>query len=471
MKQSRNKPNGTTMGISFDRMLPQCKEAENAVIGALLIESTAIHEVYELLSKDCFYDQAAGEIYDVIRSIWENGGKPDLICVAEELKKRGTLEMVGGPFGLAVLSGHVASSSHIREHASYIHQCHLQRQLVTIGQTITQQAIDTGNDVNDTISESLTMLENLASNMVYGGGPKPIGEAARQALQDYEERAEARKRGRNVGITTGFKVLDKHLNGFRKKQLIIIGARPAMGKTALALHMAKHAAMSGVPVVFFALEMEAARMADRLIIDMANVKSAPYRGGWLTETEKAAMFNGVGLVEQLPIYVDDTSNLNIKQIKARCINLQRKGQCGMVFIDYLGLLNTESTNRSYNREQEVMQASRQAKILAKELDIPVVLLCQLNRGVESRINQKGCEEIVPGLADLRESGAIEQDADVVLMLHRPEYYNSAVGKGVGIINIAKQREGITGKVKFGYNESLTRLYDLEDVQASEEAPF
>lgn len=470
MKQSKIRANGMITGISFDSVAPYSAEAESAVVGALLIEPTAIHEVYELLQKECFYNDALGEIYDAIRTVWESGGKTDMILVTEELKRRGTLDSVGGVYGISTLTSRIASTSHIREHAAYILDSYLKRKLILAGQAIIRQASETGADIADSITTSLTMLENLATKMEYGNGPKAIGTAARDALVDYEERERLHKEGRSVGITTGLRILDKHLNGFQKKQLIIIGARPAMGKTALALHMAKHAALSGVPVAFFTLEMEAARMADRLIMSLGSVQSIPYRGGWLTESEKAVMFNAVGLVEQLPIYVDDTPNLNIKQIKARCINLQRKGRCGMVFIDYLGLLNMETGNRAYTREQEVTQTSRQAKLMAKELNIPVVLLSQLNRGIEGKVSQKGAGEIVPGLADLRESGAIEQDADVVLMIHRPEYYDSNAEKGVGIINIAKQREGTTGKVEFCYNESLTNLYDRDDVQASE-SPF
>lgn len=458
------------MGISFDSLAPYSAEAEAAVIGALLIESTAIQDVYELLSKDYFYNDALGEIYDAVRTIWEGGGRPDLVCVTEELKRRGTLDTVGGPYALAQLTSCVASTVNTREHAAYIHDSYLKRKLITTGQAIIKQATEIGSDIADSITEALAMLEALAMKMEYGNGPKPIGTAARQALFDYEERERMHKEGRSVGITTGLRILDKHLNGFQKKQLIIIGARPAMGKTALALHMAKHAALAGVPVAFFTLEMEGPRMADRLIMSLGSVQSIPYRGGWLTESEKAVMFNAVGLVEQLPIYVDDTPNLNIKQIKARCINLQRKGRCGMVFIDYLGLLNMDTGKHSYTREQEVTQTSRAAKLMAKELDVPVVLLCQLNRGIEGRLSQKGAADIVPGLADLRESGAIEQDADVVLMIHRPQYYDADAEKGVGIINIAKQREGTTGKVEFCYNESLTNIYDRDDVQA-EESPF
>lgn len=472
MQQNKQKRKDTTTGISFDRMAPQCHEAEKAVIGALLIQADAIHEVYSLLKKEYFYNRELGEIFDTVKTIWETGGKPDMIRVCEELKKRGTLDEVGGAYGLAVLSGGVGTTSNIREHAEYIHQSYLQRQLILSGQEIIVSASDPSIDVADAIGESLAKLENLAANMEYGNGAKHIGEAARKSLEDYELRERLRLEGKSVGITTGLRVLDKHLNGLQRKQLIIIGARPAMGKTALALHMAKYAALSGVPVVVFSLEMDASRLADRLILSFGDIQSIPYRGGWLTDPEKSIMFKAVGFVEQLPIYIDDSPSLNMKQIKARCINLQRKGKCGMVVIDYLGLLNMKADNNAYNREQEVTQASRQAKLMAKELDVPVVLLSQLNRNIESKVTgQKTATVAVPGLSDLRESGAIEQDADVVLMIHRPEYYDNSAEKGVGIINIAKQREGKTGKVEFCYNESLTVFYDRDEVQQEQGNPF
>lgn len=472
MQQNRQKQRkDTTTGISFDRQAPQCLEAERAIVGALLIQSDAIHEVYSLLRKDYFYNGALGEIYDTVKVIWETGGKPDLIRVSEELKKRGMLEEVGGPYELSVLSGNIGTTTNIREHAEYIHQCFLQRELIKSAQATIMLASDPTIDVADAINESLTALENLAANMEYGNGAKHISEAVRKSLEDYSERERLRKEGKSVGITTGLRVLDKHLNGLQKKQLVIIGARPAMGKTALALHMAKHAALSGVPVVVFSLEMDASRLADRLILSSGEIQSIPYRGGWLTEPEKSILLNSVGFVEQLPIHIDDSPNLNMKQIKARCINLQRKGKCGMVVIDYLGLMNMKADNNAYNREQEVTQASRQAKLMAKELDVPVVLLSQLNRNIESKMSGKDKNLVaVPGLADLRESGAIEQDADVVLMIHRPEYYDTTAEKGLGLINIAKQREGKTGKVEFCYNESLTVFFDRETNQ-QEGRPF
>lgn len=472
MQKNKQKRKDTTTGISFDRMAPQCHEAEKAVIGALLIQADAIHEVYHLLKKEYFYNEPLGEIYDAVKTIWENNGKPDMVCIVEELKKRQKLDEVGGPYGLAVLSGNVGTTSNIQEHAEFIHQSFLQRQLIRSAQEIIVSAMDASVDVADAIEGALSSIENLAANMEYGTGAKHIGEVVRRCLEEYEERERLRLEGKSVGITTGLRILDKHLNGFMKKQLIVIGARPAAGKTALALHMAKHAALSGVPVAVFCLEMEDARLADRLILSSGAIPSIPYRGGWLSESEKSLMFNSIGMVEQLPIYIDDSPELSIKQIKARCINLQRKGKCGMAIIDYLGLLGMTADNKSYTREQEVSQASRQAKLLAKSLNIPVILLSQLNRGIESKINSvEDAKKIVPGLADLRESGAIEQDADVVLMLHRPEYYHSEAEKGVGIINIAKQRNGRTGKVEFCYNESLTVFYDRDDVQQEQGNPF
>lgn len=461
----------TTTETSLNSLSPQCIEAEKAVIGALLIQSDAIHEVYSLLRKDYFYNEALGEIYDTVSTIWENNGKPDLILVCEELKKRGTLHEVGDAYGLAVLSSNIGTTTNIREHAEYINQCYLQRQLIAAGQQIIRSAADPTVDVADAICNALSELEALAAKMEYGNGATPIREVIKKSLDEYAERERLRREGKSVGITTGLRLLDKHLNGFQKKQLVIIGARPAMGKTALALHMAKHAALSGVAVVVFTLEMEASRLADRLILSQGGIQPTHYRGGRLSDTEKNLLLQAVGSIDRLPIYVDDSSDLNLKQIKARCINLKRKGKCDMVVIDYLGLLNMKGDNRAYNREQEVTQASRQAKLMAKELDVPVILLSQLNRNIESKISNKEGRVAVPGLSDLRESGAIEQDADVVLMIHRPEYYDSTKEKGAGIINIAKQREGKTGLVEFCYNESLTAFYDKADAKPPEPQLF
>lgn len=471
-RNRQNTKKATTTGITSNKLYPQCQEAERAVIGALLVESTAIHEVYNLLHRDFFYNEALGEIYDTIKTVWENGKQPDMIVVCEELKRRGKLEEVGGFYGISCLASNVASAANLREHAEFIHQSHLKRSVAIVAQQVLKSALDETIDVSDAITDAMSNFEKLASAMEYAGGATHISEAVRKSLESYAERERLRQEGKNIGITTGLRVLDKHLCGFQPKQLIIIGARPAMGKTQLALHMAKYAALSNIPAAFFALEMDATDLADRLILSFGEVQSIPYRGGYLTDPEKSILGHSAGFTERLPIYIDDTPSLTMRQIKARCINLQRKGKCGIVFIDYLGLVDMETgSSNQYLREQKVAIASRQAKMLAKELNIPVVLLSQLNRGIESRISSaKGETDLCPGLADLRESGAIEQDADVVLMLHRPEYYDKNAEKGIGIINIAKQRKGKTGKVRFRYNESFTVFFD-EDEEQQDRRPF
>lgn len=471
MRQTRQNPKVTTMAASLtDKPLTHSVEAEKAVVGALLLESTAIHEVYHILSKECFYNEALGEIYDTVKCIWEKGGKPDMVVVVEELQRRGKLDEVGGVYGISVLTGAIASATNIREYAEYVHQNWLKRSVALFAQQVMMNAMDETVDIADAIQSAFSGIEQLAAKMEYAGGAVHISEAIRKSLSNYEERERLRAEGKSVGITTGLRSLDKHLSGLQKKQLVIIGARPAMGKTAFALHMAKAAARSGVPVAFFALEMDDVDLSDRLILSEGNVESLAFRGGWLGSEGKDALMRAASEIEQLPIYVDDCPNLNMRQIKARCVNLQRKGKCGIVFIDYLGLVDMEAgSNSQYLREQKVAIASRQAKMLAKELDLSVVLLSQLNRSIESRRESaKGVDaDLCPGMADLRESGAIEQDADVVLMLHRPEYYDAKPeNKGIGIINIAKQRKGKTGKIRFRYNESLTVFRDME-----EEVPF
>lgn len=469
-RQSIKQPATTTGTSSVDQLPARSSEAEKAVVGAILLESTAIHEVYGILDRDSFYNEALGEIYDTVKTLWENGRKPDMVSVTEELARRGKLEAVGGPYGITVLASSVASTVNIREHAEYVHQSHLKRQLSQLAAQLMQRAMDQTEDIADTIQAATQGIEEIAARMEYGGGTVHISEAVKKSVENYSERERLRAEGKTFGVPTGLHILDKYLCGFQKKQLIIVGARPAMGKTALALHMAKAAALSGVPVAFFALEMDGVDLSDRLLLSAGEMDSMAFRSGWLNQEGKEAMMRAASEIENLPIYVDDCPNLSMRQIKARCVNLQRKGKCGIVFIDYLGLVDMETgSSAQYLREQKVAIASRQAKMLAKELDLPVVLLSQLNRKVEGAISQnKGnAADVCPGMADLRESGAIEQDADVVLMLHRPEYYDAKPeNKGIGIINIAKQRKGKTGKIRFRYNESLTVFRDME-----EEVPF
>lgn len=449
----------------INRPLPHSREAEKAVIGALLLESTAIHEVASILTPECFYDAKLAGIYSAITAVSDKGIPVDMISVTKELIGNGSLEKVGGAYVISELTSRIASTVNIVEHSLYIHQLYLARQLAVTGQMITGRALDTSNDIEDVISDSIKQVEVIAEATCYGAQSVDIGQAARKAITLYSEREKLARIGAKVGIPAGLTKLDKIIGGWKPGQLIITAARPAMGKTAFMLMFARAAAFAGIPVLIFSLEMCVDDLTDRLMLSESGLDPDKYKNGYLSNDEKPVLCSATDNLSLLPITIDDTASLSIQQIKARAKNSQRKGKCGLILIDYLQLVDMRSNNKSYNREQEVSQCSRSAKLMAKELNVPVILLSQLSRKNEERADK------TPILSDLRESGAIEQDADIVLFLHRPEYYQETnAEKGVGKLIVAKHRSGATGIMRFKYNESLTRIWDY-DTQSEQKTPF
>lgn len=439
-------------GDTSSYSLPHNIAAEKAVIGMLLMESTAINEVMSILEPDMFYDANLSTVYSAVRSITDRGDKIDMLSVTRELICIGKLEEIGGPYLISELTMNVASSINIADHARYIHQLYLARKLAVTGQAITARALDQTNDIEEVISESLNEVENVAAKTCYNVNFVSVGEAARRSIERYSEREERVRKGVKLGVPTGLGRLDKCTGGFKPQEVIVLAARPAMGKTAYMLHMAKTAAAYGIPVAVFSLEMSEESLTDRLMVSEMPLNPDRFKNGYLSNEEKPIMCTAADRLSSLPISIDDTAGLSIQQIKARARNLQRKGKCGMVMIDYLQLIEMGG-GKGYNRENEVRDCSQAVKRMAKELNIPVVILSQLSREVEKR------EDKIPRLADLRESGAIEQDADIVIFLHRPEYYDIGEEKGKGIIRLAKQRNGDTGDFIFRYNENLSRFGD------------
>jgi replicative DNA helicase len=435
------------------QLLPNSPEAEKAVIGALLLDGAAIMEVNTILSPESFYISAYAAIYQAITDIYNRGDGIDMVSVMKELGASGKLDEVGGPYALSELASPVVSTSHITDHAMYLHQLELGRRLFMSCQDISAKSLDQGLDISDTIGEAIRQIEAIQEGMNYNAVFHPIGDASREAIALYDRRKALYKEGKISGISTGLKDLDYITNGgWKPGQLIILAARPAMGKTALALHFARSAALSGVPVMVFSLEMDVQGLTNRLIFSEQDINRYKFSVGRLSEDEEMKLCNAANSLYGLPLTIDDTSGLSMQQIKSRARSQQIKGKCGLVLIDYLQLTDMRSQNKTYNREQEVSQASRAAKIMAKELGVPVILLSQLSRQVEGRAIK------IPLLSDLRESGAIEQDADVVLFIHRPEYYDEkAAVKGEGIMRVSKQRDGATGDIAFKYNSNLTRI--------------
>ena len=329
------------------------------------------------------------------------------------------------------------------------------RQLILSGHKIMAMALDRTLDIEDTIYSGIKMLENIAKGMTVGTNTADLRTLSHESMSMYERRKENLLDGRKTGILTGIDKLDNTLLGLKGGQLVILAARPAMGKTAFALNIARTAAMSGHPTVIFSLEMSGVSLSDRMLIAHGDFNAAAFRKGALTDTEEANLSQSVDCLGELPITVDDTSGLQIQQISSVAKNLQRKGKCELVIIDYLQLVRIKSENRNYSREQEVAETTKFAKGMAKSLNVPVVLLSQLSRKCEER------QDKTPILSDLRESGSIEQDADIVLMLHRPAYYDRSEEQGMGIVRVAKNRDGRTGDVKFHHNKTLTRFTDYD----------
>jgi replicative DNA helicase len=435
--------------------LPSDKDVESAVLGMLLIESTAINAVSSVLTKDVFFNEANAAVYDAIDQVAKDGDVVDMMLVVSKLSKMGKLDEIGGPFYIAQLTSKVAMTTNLLAHALYLKELYMARQLILSGHKIMAMALDRTLDIEDTTYSGIKMLENIARGMTVGTNTADLRTLSHESMSMYEKRKENLLDGRKTGILTGIDKLDNTLLGLKGGQLVILAARPAMGKTAFALNIARTAAMSGHPTVIFSLEMSGVSLSDRMLIAHGDFNAAAFRKGALTDTEEANLSQSVDCLGELPITVDDTSGLQIQQISSVAKNLQRKGKCELVIIDYLQLVRIKSENRNYSREQEVAETTKFAKGMAKSLNVPVVLLSQLSRKCEER------QDKTPILSDLRESGSIEQDADIVLMLHRPAYYDRSEEQGMGIVRVAKNRDGRTGDVKFHHNKTLTRFTDYD----------
>lgn len=435
--------------------LPSDKDVESVVLGMLLIESTAINAVSSVLTKDVFFNEANAAVYDAIDQVAKDGDVVDMMLVVSKLSKMGKLDEIGGPFYIAQLTSKVAMTTNLLAHALYLKELYMARQLILSGHKIMAMALDRTLDIEDTIYSGIKMLENIARGMTVGLNTADLRTLSHESMSMYEKRKENLLEGRKTGILTGIDKLDNALLGLKGGQLVILAARPAMGKTAFALNIARTAAMSGHPTVIFSLEMSGVSLSDRMLIAHGDFNAAAFRKGALTDTEEANLSQSVDCLGELPITVDDTSGLQIQQISSVAKNLQRKGKCELVIIDYLQLVRIKSENRNYSREQEVAETTKFAKGMAKSLNVPVVLLSQLSRKCEER------QDKTPILSDLRESGSIEQDADIVLMLHRPAYYDRSEEQGMGIVRVAKNRDGRTGDVKFHHNKTLTRFTDYD----------
>src|SRR5690349_124422 len=448
--RKRRKTQVDLSSMVYGKVPPQAKDLEEAVLGAVMIEKSAFDTIVEILKPECFYVEAHQRIFMAMQSLANKSQPIDILTVAEELRSKEELEMVGGPYYVTRLTNSVVSSANIEAHARIILQKFIQRELIRISGEIIGDAYEDSTDVFDLLDDAESKLFEITNNHLRKNFDS-IDSVLVKTIQRIED---MRNRKEDItGVPTGFATLDRITYGWQQTDLIILAARPSVGKTAFALNLARSAALHPTKptgVAFFSLEMSASQLVQRILSAESEIWLEKIARGKLEEYEMKQLFQkGIQKLSTAPIYIDDTAALNIFELRAKCRRLKSKHNVGLILIDYLQLMSGAGDNKNGNREQEISRISRDLKGLAKELQVPIIALSQLSRAVESR--KEGNK--MPQLSDLRESGAIEQDADMVMFLYRPEYYDITANefgesnKGETHVRIAKHRNGSLETVK------------------------
>ncbi len=463
----RNQMKGNDLSnYVFGKVQPQALPLEEAVLGAIMLDKDALPIVLDIIRAESFYSDGHQHIYKAMLRLFEKSQPVDLLTVTEELKKSGDLETIGGPFYLVELTNRVASAANIEYHARIIAQKHIQRELISVSTKIIRDAYEDTTDVFQLLDDAEQGLFSITQQNL-SRGYESMGALASRALKALEELAE--KEDGLTGIPTGFTDLDRLTSGWQSSDLIIVAARPGMGKTAFTLSLARNAALDfNKGVALFSLEMSNVQLVQRLISMEAEIQSSKLRNGQLEEYEWQQLHSAIEKMSEAPIFIDDTPGINVFELRAKCRRLKMQHDIQLVIIDYLQLMTGGPDNKNGNREQEISQISRALKGLAKELSVPVIALSQLSRAVETRGGSKR-----PQLSDLRESGAIEQDADIVSFIYRPEYYQILEDeegqslKGVAEIIVAKHRNGALKTVKLKFTDQFAKFSDLDDPNFNE----
>ncbi|MDC0176239.1 replicative DNA helicase [Planctomycetaceae bacterium] len=442
----------TTSG--FDRLPPQNLEAERGVLGSVLLMNEVLDEVVEVLAADHFYTDGHRKIFSAIRRLYDNGTQAiDPLTLAEELDRHSQLDDIGGASYLEQVLESVPHAAHARYYAGIVREKWVQRQLIFACNEILSECYDGSNDPDDVLSAAEQRIFRILDDQ---GEPRKI--EIKDILLDAFDRINERMENDEVisGIPTGFPDLDQRLNGLQPSELVVLAARPSMGKTALVCNLAEGVAMeAGQGVLLFSLEQSNLELAERLLCIRSQVNSHRLRSGTLDDDERKLLVHASAELSEAPLFLDDQPGRTIAQITAVARRLQRRNGVRVVIIDYLQLIEPE--DKSSPREQQIALITRRLKALAKELSVPVIALAQLNRGVEHREDKR------PRLSDLRESGAIEQDADVVMFLHRPEHYNPEDRPGEADVIIAKNRNGPTDSVTLTWIKESMRFTNFSSL--------
>jgi replicative DNA helicase len=438
---------------SLYKLPPQNIEAEQSILGSILLENSAINAVQEILKREDFYSEAHRKIFGAIEELADRNEPVDLITLSSALQDKNTLDAAGGMAYLASLVDNVPSAANAANYSRIVKEKALLRGLITSATEIINSCYETGSDVDDVLDKAEHSIFEISENKIRTSffPMKEIVKESFKAIEDLFTRKEL-----ITGVPTGFHKIDDMTSGLQNSDLIIIAGRPSMGKTAFALNIAQHAALEAqTPVAVFSLEMSKEQLAFRMLASEAKVDSQRMRKGFLGETDWPKLTTAAGRLSEAPLFIDDTPAITVLEMKAKSRRLKADRGLGLIIVDYIQLMRAGSNTTS--REQEISEISRSLKALAKELRVPVIALSQLNRKVEDRPNRR------PQMADLRESGAIEQDADVIAFIYRDEVYNKSEDnpdKGIAEILISKQRNGPTGAVKLAFLDRFTTFENL-----------
>lgn len=462
--RSKRKPAIDLNTMVYGKVPPQAKELEEAVLGAVMLEKSAFDTVIEILKPECFYVDAHQRIYRAMLNLQQKNQPIDILTVVEEIRSNGELDIIGGPYYVTKLTNSVVSSANIEAHARIILQKFIQRELIRISGEIITDSYEDGTDVFDLLDIAESKLFEITNNHLRKNFDSIDSVLVKtvQRIEDMRHRT-----GEITGVPSGFPTLDKVTYGWQPSDLVILAARPAVGKTAFALNLARNAALHPTKptgVALFSLEMSSAQLVQRILSAESEIWLEKISRGRLEEHEMKQLYTkGIQRLAQAPIYIDDTAALNIFELRAKCRRLKNKHDIGIIIIDYLQLMSGGG-GKNVNREQEISQISRNLKTLAKELHVPIIALSQLSRAVETR--KEGNK--MPQLSDLRESGAIEQDADMVMFIYRPEYYDitqnemGESNKGETHVRIAKHRNGSLETIKLRAQLHIQKFVEFEE---------
>lgn len=440
------------------RLPPHNLEAEESLISAILVDNSTLNDVFDIVSPDDFYRTAHKEIFIAITDLFEKNEPVDLVTLSNKLKEIGKLEAVGGATFLAKIVDTVPLAVNARHYASIIHEKARLRRLVQTSNEIIKQGLEDKGDIENVLDFAVSSIFEIAEDKM----KKSIVHLKHIIDQNYDDIEKWQTdKSLTSGVTTGFKRLDSLTLGFQNSDLIIIAARPSMGKTAFALNIARNAAVTkNIPVAIFSLEMSEKQLGLRMLCAEAGVNSYRVKNGFLSQNDFNKLNKAAGVLSEAPIYIDDTPENSAMDIRAKARRLKMDSGIGLILIDYLQLLNVR--RYSDRRDLEIAEISKSLKALAKELDIPVVALSQLNRKLEERKDRR------PKLSDLRESGALEQDADIVIFIYRDDVYNQYEGnpnKGIAEILLSKHRNGQTGVARLAFLSEYTRFDNLANEYA------